>query len=223
MSCPRCSTRCRASARPNSLGAAGGGQAGELAPQGLDLRGAVEAEHAARASRVVLLERLGPLDAQQRHEQQRQQRRAQPVEGRADARRRPCARSSKTPLSTSSGDGAAARRRRARRARRAKSGAASSSSPRQASRRSQVRSLGSRSRLIGTGSIRRPRSRLSRGSPAAVLPPGDFATASSPIDGADGHRRLRLPAPLRRHRGNASCSLLGGASTVRPACGSPSR
>src|SRR5262245_32743709 len=47
----------------------------------LHFRRAVELQESAERSRVFLLELLGPLDAQQRHEQKRQQRRAQTIEG----------------------------------------------------------------------------------------------------------------------------------------------
>src|ERR1700741_327451 len=59
-------------------------QAGEPAPQRLDFRRAVEPEQSAKCGRIAFLEMLGPLDAQQRHEQQRQQGRAQTVERRTD-------------------------------------------------------------------------------------------------------------------------------------------
>src|SRR5215813_9716898 len=49
--------------------------------QRLHFRRAVEPQESAERSRVFLLEMLGPLDAQQRHEQKRQQRRAQTIEG----------------------------------------------------------------------------------------------------------------------------------------------
>lgn len=59
-------------------------EAGEPAPQRLHLRCAVEPEQPAECGWVSFLEMLGPLDAQQRHQQQRQQGRAQAIEGRAD-------------------------------------------------------------------------------------------------------------------------------------------
>ncbi len=62
-----------------------GGQPRELTPQSLDLGRAIQPQQSAERHRVSLLELLGTRDAQQRHQQQRQQRRAQPVEGRADA------------------------------------------------------------------------------------------------------------------------------------------
>src|SRR5437016_3763342 len=57
---------------------------GEPAPQRLDFRRSVEPEEPAERGRVSLLEMFGPLDAEQRHEQERQQRRAQAIEGRTD-------------------------------------------------------------------------------------------------------------------------------------------
>src|SRR5262249_52448095 len=62
------------------LGAMLRGKAGEAAPQRLHLRRAVEPQKSTECGGVFLLEMLGPLDAQQRHEQQRDQRCAQPVE-----------------------------------------------------------------------------------------------------------------------------------------------
>src|SRR4030081_3586549 len=59
-------------------------EAGEPAPQRLHFRRSVEPEEPAERGRVSFLEMLGPLDAQQRHEQQHQQRRAQPIERRSD-------------------------------------------------------------------------------------------------------------------------------------------
>src|ERR1700687_2718408 len=59
-------------------------EAGEPAPQRLHFRSSVEPEESAERGRVSLLEMLGPLDAQQRHQQERQQRRAQAIEGRTD-------------------------------------------------------------------------------------------------------------------------------------------
>src|SRR5271166_6825908 len=59
-------------------------QAGEPPPQRLHFRRAVEPEQSAERSRVTFLEMLGPLDAQQRHEQERQQCRAQAIEGGTD-------------------------------------------------------------------------------------------------------------------------------------------
>lgn len=67
-----------------ALGAAQAGQARELVAQGLDLGGPVQSEEPAQIGRRVLLERFGALDAQQRHEQQREERGPQPVERRAD-------------------------------------------------------------------------------------------------------------------------------------------
>src|SRR5262249_910560 len=57
------------------------GKAGEPAPQRLHFRRAVEPQEPAKCGWVLLLEMLGPLDAQQRHEQERQQRRAPTIEG----------------------------------------------------------------------------------------------------------------------------------------------
>ena len=61
-----------------------GGQARELAPHRLDLGRAVEAEHPAEIVRRVFLEPLRALDPQQRHQQQRHERGAQPVERGAE-------------------------------------------------------------------------------------------------------------------------------------------
>lgn len=60
------------------------GQARELAPQGLDLRCSVEPQEPAEGRRVALLELLGTLDAQQRHQEQCHKRRTQSVEGGSD-------------------------------------------------------------------------------------------------------------------------------------------
>jgi hypothetical protein len=70
--------------RAQLLGAMVCREAGEPAPQRLHLRRAVEPEEPAERGRVAFLEMLGPLDAQQRHEQERQQGRAQAIEGRTD-------------------------------------------------------------------------------------------------------------------------------------------
>jgi len=70
--------------RTELLGAVVRRQTREPASQRLHLRRPVEPEQSAEHGRVSLLEMLGPLDAQQRHEQERQQRRAQAVEGRTD-------------------------------------------------------------------------------------------------------------------------------------------
>src|ERR1700735_2130283 len=59
--------------RAQLLGAMVCREAGEPAPQRLHLRRAVEPEEPAERGRVAFLEMLGPLDAQQRHEQERQQ------------------------------------------------------------------------------------------------------------------------------------------------------
>src|SRR5205823_13693325 len=66
------------------LGAMVRRQAGEPAPQRLHFRRSVEPEQSAERGRVSFLEMLGPLDAEQRHEEKRQQRRAQTIEGRTD-------------------------------------------------------------------------------------------------------------------------------------------
>ena len=60
------------------------GKPRELAADGLYLRGSVEPEHATEELRVMFLQRLGTLDAPQRHQQEGQQRGAQSVEGRSD-------------------------------------------------------------------------------------------------------------------------------------------
>src|SRR5204862_1792077 len=70
--------------RTQLLGAMVRREAGEPAPQRLDFRRSVEPEESAERGRVSLLEMFGPLDAEQRHEQERQQRRAQTIEGRTD-------------------------------------------------------------------------------------------------------------------------------------------
>src|SRR5215471_17734106 len=59
-------------------------QAGEPSPQRLYFRRPVEPEQPAKCGRVELLEMLGPLDPQQRHEEERQQRGAQAIKGRTD-------------------------------------------------------------------------------------------------------------------------------------------
>jgi hypothetical protein len=60
------------------------GEAGEPAPQRLHLRRTVDPEEPTERRRLFLLEMLGPLHAQQRHEQERQQRRTQAIESWAD-------------------------------------------------------------------------------------------------------------------------------------------
>src|SRR5712692_1393564 len=70
--------------RAQLLGAMMRRQAGEPPPQCLHFRRAIEPEQSAERSRIAFLEMLGPLDAQQRHEQERQQRRAQAIERRTD-------------------------------------------------------------------------------------------------------------------------------------------
>ena len=57
----------------------------ELAPERLDLGGSVEPEDAAEVDGTALLERLRTLDAQERHQQQREDAGAQAIEGRTDA------------------------------------------------------------------------------------------------------------------------------------------
>src|ERR1700675_1051335 len=59
-------------------------EAREPAPQRFDFRRPVKPKDSAERRRVAFLEMLGPLEAQQRHEQERQQRRAQAIEGRTD-------------------------------------------------------------------------------------------------------------------------------------------
>src|ERR1700738_1138776 len=59
-------------------------EVGEPAPQRLHFRRSVEPEQSAERGRVAFLEMLGPLDAEQRHEEERQQCRAQAIEGRTD-------------------------------------------------------------------------------------------------------------------------------------------
>src|SRR5580700_2514113 len=70
--------------RAQLLGAMVCREAGEPAPQRLHLRRAVEPKEPAERGRVAFLEMLGPLNAEQRHEQERQQGRAQSIEGRTD-------------------------------------------------------------------------------------------------------------------------------------------
>ena len=70
--------------RAQLLGAMVRREAGEPPPQRLHFRRSVEPEEAAERGRVAFLEMLGPLDAEQRHEQERQQRRAQAIERRTD-------------------------------------------------------------------------------------------------------------------------------------------
>src|SRR6516162_8396392 len=70
--------------RAQLLGAMMRSEAGEPAPQRLHFRRAVEPKESAEGGRISFLELLGPLDAQQRHEQKGQQRRAQAIEGRTD-------------------------------------------------------------------------------------------------------------------------------------------
>src|ERR1700720_1015584 len=70
--------------RAQLLGAMVCREAGEPAPQRLHFRRSVEPEESAERGRVAFLEMLGPLDVEQRHEQERQQRRAQAIEGGTD-------------------------------------------------------------------------------------------------------------------------------------------
>src|ERR1700756_1704898 len=66
------------------LGAMARGQTGEPAPQLFHSRRAVEPKQPAEPSWIPLLEMFGPLYPQQRHKQERQQRRAQTIESRAN-------------------------------------------------------------------------------------------------------------------------------------------
>src|SRR5262245_39102483 len=59
-------------------------QTSEPAPQCLDFRRTVEPEDSAERGRISLLEMLRPLDALQRHKQERQQRCAHAVESWTD-------------------------------------------------------------------------------------------------------------------------------------------
>src|ERR1700681_1785423 len=70
--------------RAQLLGAMVCREVGEPAPQRLHVRRSVEPEESTERGRVAFLEMLGPLDAEQRHEQERQQCRAQAIEGRTD-------------------------------------------------------------------------------------------------------------------------------------------
>lgn len=54
--------------RPQLLGMMVCGETGELTPQSLDLRRAIQPEQPSEGSRVALLEMLGTLDTQQRHQ-----------------------------------------------------------------------------------------------------------------------------------------------------------
>jgi hypothetical protein len=61
------------------------GEASELTPQGLHFGRTIQSEQSAESSWITLFELLGTLDPKQRHQEQRQQCRAQPVvEGWAD-------------------------------------------------------------------------------------------------------------------------------------------
>ncbi len=71
--------------RAHLLGAMMGGETAERPPEGLDLGRPVKPEESAEGGRIALLELLGALHAQQRHQEQRQQRRAQSVEGGPDS------------------------------------------------------------------------------------------------------------------------------------------
>src|SRR5262249_1884667 len=66
-------------------------QASEPAPQRLHFRRAVEPEQPAEGGRISFLELLGPLDTEQRHEQEGQQRCPQAIEGRTDLTVEPAA------------------------------------------------------------------------------------------------------------------------------------
>jgi hypothetical protein len=57
--------------RAQLLGAMARRQVSEPASQCLDFRRSVEPQDSAKRSRVSFLEMLGPLDAEQRHEQER--------------------------------------------------------------------------------------------------------------------------------------------------------
>jgi hypothetical protein len=70
--------------RAQLLGAMLRREAGEPAPQRLHFRCSVEPKESSEPGRVSFLEMFGPLDAQQRHEQEHQQRRAQAVERRTN-------------------------------------------------------------------------------------------------------------------------------------------
>src|ERR1700674_772747 len=70
--------------RAQLLGAMVRRKTGKPASQRLHFRRTVEPEEPAECCRVSFLEMLGSLDAEQRHEQERQQRRAQAIEGRTD-------------------------------------------------------------------------------------------------------------------------------------------
>jgi len=59
-------------------------EAGEAAPQRLHFRRSVQSEESAERGRISFLELFGPLDAEQRHQNERQQRRAQAIERRTD-------------------------------------------------------------------------------------------------------------------------------------------
>lgn len=61
-----------------------GGETGELATNGLDLRCAVEAQYAPQGGGVSLLEPLWTLDTPQRHEQKHEKGRTQAIESRTD-------------------------------------------------------------------------------------------------------------------------------------------
>src|SRR5215469_17996659 len=68
--------------RAQLLGAMVRRQATEPTPQRLHFRRAVEPKKSAEGRWVSFLEMLGPLDAEQRHEQEGQQRCPQAIEGR---------------------------------------------------------------------------------------------------------------------------------------------
>src|ERR1700724_3058599 len=70
--------------RAQLLGAMMRGEAGEPAPQRLHLRRSIKPEEPAEGGGISFLEMLGPLDAEQRHEQKGQQRCPQAIEGWAD-------------------------------------------------------------------------------------------------------------------------------------------
>jgi len=66
------------------LGALVGGEPAELTPEGLHFRHSIKPQQSSQRGRVVFLQMLRTLNAQQRHEQQREQACAQAIEGRAD-------------------------------------------------------------------------------------------------------------------------------------------
>ena len=128
-------------------GASGGGQAGQFAPQRLDLRRPVQPQHPPEVLRRILLQIFRAFDAPQRHQQQREQTGAQSIEARPETAV-DFLRALEHPLAIKTGR---ARRTPARGTAVAEpnSGGASSSNPKRASNRSAERSLGSVSWLAG--------------------------------------------------------------------------